>query len=159
MPEIYVMGKGNLIQLGNSDTVELAVQSMNNILDELRDTTDNFKNLHNIGPGANAKKGAAVYSKAPPLASINAQALIELLSHPWFTRLWVIQEAFKAPVNTCYYGQARFPLEDVLRICVWIGYNRGFCPRELIGCFGAKQGPRLWVFLDRQYGTNRDSGF
>lgn len=44
-------------------------------------------------------------------------------------------------------------------MCIWIGYNRGFCPAELMGCSGALQGPRLWAFLDRTYGPNRQSGF
>lgn len=88
MPEIFARGKCNLIQLGNSNTAEAAVRSMNNTLDDLRSMTGDFKGLQNtVGPGAreDAKFKAPVYSTAPPSASIDTQAMIDLLSNVWFT--------------------------------------------------------------------------
>jgi hypothetical protein len=39
--------------------------------------------------------------------------LITLLNHPWFTRVWVIQEVVVAPEVQIVYGGTRFYLEDL----------------------------------------------
>lgn len=80
MRHIYAGSRGNLIQLGYSDTAKAAVDSMNNLLEEFRQRTRDFEDLTGIVP----IRGQQLTASQVPLAMFDEKALLALFACPWF---------------------------------------------------------------------------
>lgn len=90
MGEIYKSCSGALIWLGDfDDSVDEAVKSLNIVLNEIRERTDNFEKFEEVALGKKDRLIDGEHSKALIRAGFNFQVLDNFLEREWFTRLWV----------------------------------------------------------------------
>ena len=74
-----------------------------------------------------------------------------LLTHQ--RRVWAFQEAALAPSNTCYLGQTRLDLLDIVRVAQWIYYQSSTYSFELLNNRG------LWCAGELHNVIDKDLGF
>lgn len=92
------------------------------LLGNARDHSDNFKTFGTYG--------ANWYHYAPvdTHLTVNVDSVLQVLAKPWFSRLWLLQEACLARENICHCGLRTFRLEDLLRSASWMWTKRTFLP-------------------------------
>jgi hypothetical protein len=122
MRYIYTNSSRNLIYLGHSDNhTEAALGTISAILADLARQVQSYSKLQALlykSDGSPATESG--HSKASPYDN---EALQSLYDRPWFTRLWVVQEAALAPKNVCLWGEYQLPLFNLLRAAVWYRYK------------------------------------
>ncbi|KAM0690170.1 hypothetical protein Q7P36_008937 [Cladosporium allicinum] len=121
MYEIYTQTSHNCIYLGLNDrNMPKVVASMKAILREISVETRDYVDFENMlsEPLENRKP-----AKEPFVIDIYQSGLLEFFQNPWFSRLWVVQEASLSRTSTCYVGRHRLSLVDVLRIAKWLCYK------------------------------------
>ncbi|KAK4891757.1 hypothetical protein LTR27_009609 [Elasticomyces elasticus] len=150
MSEIYRSSNGNLIYLGDEDgLVESAVANMNSIYEEMRLRTNDLTTLRNIlyYPGGTIRQ-----SEKSLNVWLDLGAFLDLIGRPWFSRLWVLQEACLAPANRCYAGRHEFDLLLVLRVAAWLEHHWTWLPTNLTSSNGFRQVLSLFDYADHQHG-------
>lgn len=87
---------------------------------------------------------------------VRESGLREFFSNPWFKRLWVVQEASLSPESTCYVGEHRIPLNDVLLTARWLALRLTFDPNSEINSFAdnLKRAAIMFGFADKRYGQS-----
>lgn len=122
MRHIYTNSSINLIYLGQSDSqTAAALKTVGTILADLTSQVQSYSKLQGLlynSDGSPATVGG--HSQASPYDN---EALQSLYDRPWFSRLWVIQEAALAPRNVCLWGEYQLPLFNLLRAAVWYRYK------------------------------------
>ena len=122
MRYIYSNSTRNLIYLGPSDNhTEAALTTVGTILADLTSHVQSYSKLQGLlydSDGSPTIEGGP--SKASPYDN---EALQSLHDRPWFSRLWVIQEAALAPRDVCLWGKYQLPLFNLLRAAVWYRYK------------------------------------
>jgi len=48
------------------------------------------------------------------------KAIATLMTMPWFTRAWVLQEVGLAAIPVAFYGNIEFPYRDLMRLAIWV---------------------------------------
>lgn len=122
MRYIYTDASANIIYLGQSDNhTEAALKTVRDILADLasqvQDSADMQDLLYNSNGSPTIESG---HSRGSPY---NNEALQSLYDRPWFTRLWVIQEAALSPKNVCLWGQHQMQLLELLLAAVWYRFK------------------------------------
>lgn len=122
MRYIYTHSSRNIIYLGQSDNhTEVALKTVSAILADLTSQVQSYSKLQDLlynQDGSPAIESG--HSKASPYDN---EALQSLYDRPWFSRLWVVQEAALAPRNVCLWGGYELPLFNLLRAAVWYRYK------------------------------------
>ena len=117
MHHVYQDSTRTLIWLGEAD--EVAEQA--------------FRMVDAICRGLRAREACTDESDSAvlPLGTARAEveSVIEFVRRPWFSRVWVLQEACLAPVPICFCGELSVPWEDICAAVEWI-------PRGLPHVFG-----------------------
>ena len=67
-------------------------------------------------------------------------------------RVWAFQEAALAPSNTCYLGQTRIDLLDIVRVAQWIYYQSATYSYELLNSRGIWCAGELHNVIDKALG-------
>lgn len=121
MADIYGSTRRNLIWLGEDDQyTAAALHSITGLNEEFRRETDDLTNVEDT---LYTSRGGHKYSSQQVLAQMEPQALNEFYQRPWFSRLWVVQEAALAPRSECFCGRHQMALELVLRAAKWLKYK------------------------------------
>jgi hypothetical protein len=92
-----------------------------------------------------------------PLSIDFAQSgLMEFFENPWFTRLWIVQEASLGRISTCYKGQSHVSLADVLLVAQWLMRRSDQLPSKSVAqIYGMLRAGRIFTSADRLYGRRR----
>lgn len=118
MYEVYSKTSHNCIYLGpDNGNMTKVVRSMDAMLREISAVSMDRADFDEIFY-TNFKRG----TRSDVLFSIHiAQSgLLEFFENPWFTRLWVVQEAALSRTSTYYRGQVHLPRRDVLQVAAWL---------------------------------------
>lgn len=152
MNEIYGKTHRNLIWLGESDNEisERALSSIANILEEIKIETNDF---HDFVTQIYADGYNFVFSETAMSAQIDWPAVLDYFSSPWFTRLWIVQEAALSDQSICYRGPTELPLENVLMAAYWIMHKYTSLSR-LDRCRGVECAGVIFMYAHRRYGRH-----
>jgi hypothetical protein len=112
----------NLIWLGPYDaTFVTSINAMEAILQEIATETRNYADFQELV--VEQVNHSDQFSKTTLSNTVNCLAFLPLLDNPWFSRLWIVQEASLAPSSVCHYGEFEMPLISILRSAKWLGYK------------------------------------
>lgn len=121
MADIYGSTWRNLVWLGEDDDyTAAAVESIEELNEEFRRETDDLSKVRDT---LFTFRGQYKQSSKQVLAKINPEALEHFYTLPWFSRLWVVQEAALAPQSNCLCGRYEITLERILRAASWLEYR------------------------------------
>jgi hypothetical protein len=153
MYAIYTHTLTNLVWLGPDDgSTAVAIDSMEVILHEMVNETPDSEELDRLLLRATPKDKSSCGKLS---IDIEASALLAFYSNPWFSRLWVVQEASLAPISTYHCGNFEGPLTNVLRVASWIIYKVMQLPRipdaQSVGLFNAKS---IYKSIDSKHGDS-----
>ncbi|POS79198.1 hypothetical protein DHEL01_v202421 [Diaporthe helianthi] len=99
MGEIYSRSSHNLIYLGEEEaSTKSAIASIERALEELNER---------LGPSETLRE-LLRRSPSPLACELDLPAIFHFFQRPWFSRVWVVQEAVFAPASTCYCGIESF---------------------------------------------------
>lgn len=147
MADIYSSASHGLIWLGEDDgSTKLALSSMYSVLDDMRVVTADFTD---VGCMYGAEASVVLMPKETP-AVFNEDGLLKFFSSPWFSRLWVVQEALLAPKSTCYKGDWQIPLDDITRAAVWL--DKAFVLAKLPSATGFINLKKMSHWKERNFG-------
>jgi len=136
MYQIYTNTFRNLIWLGPYDnTLARSIHAMETILQELIIETRNYADFKGIV--FDNGKYVLQFSNIPLSKTVDCPAFLRLLDNPWFSRLWVVQEASLAPSSICHYGEFEVPLLNILRSARWLQhkwYQLPSVPKSALAC-------------------------
>jgi hypothetical protein len=114
MADIYSQGSANIVFLGESDRkTAAALQAVAAIKTEIQEQsrdTSNIGRLMYTGSAGEPRHKA----HEPSCSRYDIEDLHSLYRRPWFSRLWVIQEAVLSPVSICICGEHTVLLFDLL---------------------------------------------
>ncbi|KAF2168322.1 hypothetical protein M409DRAFT_21759 [Zasmidium cellare ATCC 36951] len=137
MGTVYQRSIGNLVYLGEDvDRVAPAV------VETFRHAKPFYEN------GADVFEVAAEESF---LTKDGMDRVGNVFALPWFTRLWVVQEAALSPHNTCIWGNSEFDLVDAVTVAVG-GFMRLL---QLEECPGREHFQRLGKALELYQALNQ----
>ncbi|WPB06863.1 uncharacterized protein RHO25_011523 [Cercospora beticola] len=146
MGDIYRSSIGNLVCFGHCEdehSTSLALQDISTILKDMNEETNNLKHI----------------DKTPIKADSGLRCSVDferlqtcLFSLPWFSRLWVIQEAVLAPSNTCFFGSFQFDLLNLLRAANWLRYKELYVSSSITESTGCRNAWIIWDLADVPYG-------
>ncbi|KAI0450832.1 HET-domain-containing protein [Xylaria acuta] len=119
MADIYRSAKGNLVYLGESDERTKDAFEMVERLDrEIRRKTSDFSEFHN---SMRRHLQGGQYADDELECRLDEADCTGL----WYRRLWIVQEAALAVVNTCFCGRSfSISLNMLLRVAIWLCYHR-----------------------------------
>ncbi|KAI1740178.1 HET-domain-containing protein [Xylaria scruposa] len=122
MADIYSSARGNLVYLGESDEqTRYGLGVIERLYQEIRRKTSDFSEFHNI---MSAYLQYNRYADDKLECGLDEGAIAYIFQRPWFHRLWIIQEAAVAVVNTCFCGRsASIDLNVILRVAMWLCYH------------------------------------
>jgi len=122
MYQVYTKTRRNLIWLGpGDDTLAESIEAMETILREVAIETRDFADFDELV--IDRESGAARFSNTPLSNPEDYLDFLRLLESPWFSRLWIVQEASLAPSSECHYGEFIVPLTGILRSARWLYYK------------------------------------
>lgn len=160
MYEIYTKTFLNLIWMGPYDsTWTKAFDQMRAILQEIADETRNYTDLREL-VYSNGK--AAILLTKPFTIDVHTNGFDfpSLFDNPWFSRLWVVQEAALAPLSVCHYGEFEVSLLDILRSARWLIYKFRQLPDISRSTFrGIYNAVSMGRIADRYYGKLHTCSF
>ncbi|KAJ3521508.1 hypothetical protein NM208_g13259 [Fusarium decemcellulare] len=121
MAEIYSFASDVIIWLGKEeDDVEPAFDIIPQIYDYMKEHGDKYMPNHHLNAGI---KGPS----APEISSGDVVAISMLIQRPWFTRIWVLQEAILAKNAVIRSGSLSMPFNMFLKVFdYW--YTKNFRP-------------------------------
>ncbi|EME48317.1 hypothetical protein DOTSEDRAFT_67412 [Dothistroma septosporum NZE10] len=151
MGKVYSSSTVTWIDLGDLDQASARsnIRAAELVLEEMRSQTDNLTNLESV---LYDEKNHALYDQVGMDDRIDVNALQSLLSSPWFSRLWVMQEAALASQAICVHGTEEIKLLDLVRISSWLRHKKLWLPGSLKRTAGYKNGHRLWDHIDPEHG-------
>ena len=156
MDEIYSNTTKNLIWLGEEDTTTReALAGLRQILRDMKHQTNDFREATGLIHDDNGNRN---FSSDGFAFGLPTEAISKYFNSPWFSRLWIIQEAALASENVCYRGSYTTPLEDILRPAVWLRYKLPHIDASLASHEGLLKAVRLQSLTDRKLGYYRDPG-
>ncbi|KAK3642788.1 hypothetical protein LTR56_010612 [Elasticomyces elasticus] len=125
MGEIYASSSGNLVCLGDSSNDSMP-HRMKRVVDALlENAAEETDELRRFGPTVkDTRTGGWIYSTLEPSIEVDLPALQHLLEHPWFKRLWVVQEAALAPKSTVLLNTVHIDLLKISRAIVWWNHKK-----------------------------------
>ncbi|KXT09323.1 hypothetical protein AC579_6512 [Pseudocercospora musae] len=102
MDRIYSLGTRNLIYLGKDDGhAESVVAALEELDAEIRRDTDNYINfLGFLKP--NGRNYHTSWGRGRTSQKASWKDMVKMLSLPWFSRLWVVEEVALARSNVCW---------------------------------------------------------
>jgi hypothetical protein len=122
MCDVYSRGSSNIIYLGESDdlTVE-GLWTLECVIAEMASQTGGFSNIQRsiFGKYGEARNVHNMRVESP----YSTKALHSIYSRKWFSRLWVVQEAFLSSVNNCICWRVMIPLHDLLAAALYVVRN------------------------------------
>ncbi|KAI3329986.1 HET-domain-containing protein [Ustulina deusta] len=123
MADIYRSAKGNLVYLGESDErTRDAFEMAERLYQEIRRKTSDFSEFHSL---MRRHLHGGGYADDELECRLDERALTSVFGRPWFQRLWIIQEATLAVVNTCFCGRSfSINLSVLLRVAIWLCYHK-----------------------------------
>jgi hypothetical protein len=154
MCRIYSMTCRNLIWLGPYDaTLDTSVNAMEAILQEISTETRDYADFEElVGDHNDARR----FSKVPLSRTVDCLAFLRLLDNPWFSRLWIVQEASLAPSSVCHYGELELPLISILRSARWLAHKWYQLPSASLSAFRRLETTAsMFDLVDRRYGVLR----
>lgn len=120
MADIYRHATRNLIWLGEDDgTVKTALSNVEILTSDIMVKTDSLATFPLV-PDSNHH----FHQSSGIDVEFDAQSIIRLISRPWFSRLWVVQEVALAKSNLCHCGPWTFDLIPLLRVAKWLWTKR-----------------------------------
>jgi hypothetical protein len=148
MCEVYFWGSSNIIYLGESDdlTVE-GIWTLECAIAEMASQIGGLSNIHRSMIDDHGREHHEVRVESP----YSTEALHSIYRRKWFSRLWVIQEAFLSPVNNCICWGNTVPLHDLLAAALYV-LRSHFIEEELIQPF--YNAARLFYLIYRGYSDN-----
>jgi hypothetical protein len=154
MYQIYSLTFRNLIWLGPyDDIIAEAVTAMNAILQEIAIETRDYADFEELVMDHNQ---VYRWSQIPLSSTTDGLAFLRILDIPWFSRLWIVQEASLAPSSVCHYSELELPLISILRSARWLYYKWYKLPRAsepAHQCLGTTAS--MFDLVDRKYGVLR----
>jgi hypothetical protein len=121
MYEIYTHTRHNCIYLGPDDgNMPRVLESIRAILREIETETRGYTDFYEM---MFEPSGSMRGSDVPLSIDLKHSGLPKFFQNPWFSRLWVVQEASLSCTSTCYNGQAHVALADVLHVARWTAYK------------------------------------
>ena len=153
MADIYGMTSTNLIWLGEDDdiSIEKANANISSVLKDMRNETSDFQELTKQIYGT---WGDMLYSDRGMSTDIDWSSLLRYFASPWFTRLWVVQEASLPAKSICHRGTSTRPLEDVLRVAIWAIHKASTLPHDSDSIRGLKCAAGIAMYADHAYGRH-----
>ncbi|KAK1826631.1 HET-domain-containing protein [Podospora conica] len=124
MKDIYTHAQEVRIWLGHLDdnTAVRALEAIRRIHEQCRRETNDLRDLDSHLYGRSG--GGFKYSDAPLPTDCDWEAVRALYSFPWFTRLWVVQEAALARQAVCNIGNHTIDMEVVALTARWMVHRR-----------------------------------
>ncbi|KAK3074463.1 hypothetical protein LTR53_003071 [Teratosphaeriaceae sp. CCFEE 6253] len=156
MTEIYGNTTRNLIWLGapaSDQEADANVRSLMEVWAHLQKRTDNCDRF--FDKVMQARGHAPEEGRLPDGADLIA--LQRLYDCPWFTRLWVVQEAALPPRSQCHYGEHAIDLTIVTRVAVWLRpeFQAAKLPRVSVNCDTClRNAARIWSYSDGTQGSD-----
>jgi hypothetical protein len=152
MYEIYTHTRHNCIYLGPDDcNMPKVIESMESMLREISVETRDYVDFNEMTLDTSGRHKS---SEAPFSIDINRSGLLQFFENPWFSRLWVVQEASLGHSSTCHCGVFRISLTDVLHVARWLCHKADELPRmttaQLIGTNNARA---IFSVANRTYGV------
>lgn len=118
---IYTKIFRNLIWLGPDDgSTGKAIETMGAILREYFTEIPATDNSDNFFFDA---EGKLRHSDASFTIDVKDSSLYDFFAVPWFTRLWIVQEALLSPDSICHRGDFAVPLAGIVRVAIWMRYK------------------------------------
>jgi len=151
MYEIYTQTSHNCIYLGLNDrNMQRISESMLAILREISIETRDYVDFETM---LSEPLGHRTFSEQPFSIDIFQSGLLEFFQNPWFTRLWVVQEASLSCISTCYIGRHRLSLVAILRIGKWLCYKwHQISQRDSAPIGGIRHAGFIFDAADRTHG-------
>ena len=149
---IYTKTFQNLIWLGPYDgtTARLIDDGMAAIVRDIAHETRDYEIFREL---LFTKDNANRFSKTPLTNTADGIASLQLFENPWFSRLWVVQEASLAPYSICHFGELDVPLVNVLRSAKWLYYKWFHLPKPLdFQSEGLINAESMFNAVDKKYG-------
>jgi hypothetical protein len=118
MGQVYRSSQGTLAWLGDSDgATERTLRTLNRISNEF------YNPIYGSDPGiSDDRKGTELSDEFDKvLEDDDVQSALDFYRRPWFSRVWVIQEAVLAKTSTCYCGPHTILWNTVCRSTRWLG--------------------------------------
>ncbi|KAI1169349.1 HET-domain-containing protein [Nemania serpens] len=152
MADIYRSAKGNLVYLGESDErTGDALEMIERLYQEIRRKTSDFSEFHN---SMRHYLNVGNYADDKLECGLDERALVSVFERPWFQRLWIVQEAALAAVNTCFCGRSfSIKLDVLLRAAIWLCYHRPSLSQWFFDHDALHNAADLWSLVD-----DKDSG-
>ncbi|KAK5708495.1 hypothetical protein LTR17_020626 [Elasticomyces elasticus] len=161
MGKIYAGSSGNLVCLGDSSNASMPHRIKTVVDALLENAAEETDELRRFGPTVkDTRTGGWIYSTLEPSLNVDLPALQHLLEHPWFKRLWVVQEAALAPMSTVLLNTVQVDLLEISRAIVWWNHKKANSALDSeflsvlreetnkgIHCCG-----ELWDLIDHEHG-------
>jgi Heterokaryon incompatibility protein (HET) len=150
MGDVYKYAKRTLVWLGQDDDgFAETVDSMQDVLSEMREKTDGLKQLKSLI----YSESGLVHNASQSQLGRQLGNLVKLYNHPWFSRLWVVQEVALSKECVCIFGRHEIPWIEVARTAVWMQY---VIPQQhgtsRMDCAGIDNATVMWQYSEREYG-------
>lgn len=154
MHEIYSYATSNLVWLGCIEGISDAANVLEAVIEEVKTETQYFTDLRVTN--VDLQKGP-IDLDVPDgsrrrLLRMDFHQMLIVFDSPWFSRVWVVQEAALARRNMCYCGETEIPLLDILRVACWIDINHRFLPPSVAYHPNIARAHTIWHYTDHIYG-------
>ena len=147
MEDVYRNTQNGIIYLGEGDQdLYLAKSQIDALMEEIMEDTDNLTNLTGTRLGVGADYSSLAQTGLRGHYDFRLVQKFYLL--PWFSRVWVFQEAALAPRSTILLGSMSTTLLTVVRVAVWLMYKHLFVPANLIFTQGIHTSINLLPYID-----------
>jgi hypothetical protein len=124
MGQIYRNAERTLVWLGSDDgTVGEASRILKQLVAEMARETNNFDRARMRSKRVGLYGSGTTRPRAWPYSVV--QPLVALFQRPWFTRLWVIQEAVLPQLTICVCGDHQVDWVGIGRAAIWLLYKDG----------------------------------
>lgn len=114
MGELYAKAQNVYICLGNSKAAQAAVHLITEVSDRIREEKRLYGSINDSPSVDDSLCSWEWYSQ------FDWSALTGLLRQPWFTRVWVIQEAGLAKDGVGLYGDYHFDWTSLMLVLAWL---------------------------------------
>lgn len=136
MYEIYTNTSQGLVWMGPYDrTWTKAFDSLKAILQEIVTETQDYTKFHDLlyGRGEEVPR----FSQKPFSIGVHTVGFecLRLFDNPWFSRLWIVQEAALARSSVCFFGETQVTLVDILRLARWLLYKWSHLPNVSVSTY------------------------
>lgn len=150
MGEIYRSATRTAIWLGEADdTTELAMEAIDILLQQLRQESGLHGSLKAFLYDA---RGVVRSSTTEIPSSCDSEALQILFRKPWFSRLWVVQEAILGRQAICYCGKYQVDWKDISQAAIWLVHKTPQLRTQLFLERGTMAAAKIWSYSDRENG-------